>query len=216
MLDVEHLTLKSDRPYALVGPNGCGKSTLLRILSGVLSATSGSISVDGMRHEDVRVGYMPQKCYAFDFSVLDNIVLALKKYHLPKEEVRRRAEAALESVGLISMRNEKGAGLSGGEVQRLALARILVQNLDVILLDEPTASMDIEGTFLVEKALAKYRERMGCLMIAATHAPSQAHRIAEHAIMLASGKVVENGSVADVLERPKSAEGQAFLSYWTV
>jgi ABC-type phosphate transport system ATPase subunit len=88
--------------------------------------------------------------------------------------------------------------------------------LDVVLLDEPTASMDIAGTLKVEAALASYRERSGCLLVVATHAPSQARRIAERAVMLSSGSVVEQGSTEGVLTSPESPAGREFLSYWTV
>jgi len=216
VLDVDGLAFNSPHAYALIGANGSGKSTLLRILSGVIDATSGTIDVTGADRDSIRVGYMPQKSYVFDFSVSRNVALALEAAHLPKEEVEQRVSEALRAVGMDEMADARGSGLSGGEAQRVALARILVADLDVVLLDEPTASMDLEGTARVEQALAAYRERTGCLLIAATHAPAQARRISDHVVMLSSGTVVECGETDAVLDAPTSAEGRAFLSYWTV
>jgi len=217
VLDIDDLHLKSGCSYALVGPNGSGKSTLCKVLSGVIDQTSGFVDVEGeVQRDELLVGYMPQKSYVFGFSVFKNVALALSACGLPKDEIDRRVSEALAAVGMSAFSQERGSGLSGGEAQRVALARMLVRDQDVLLLDEPTASMDIAGTLLVEEALAHYRERTGCLLVVATHAPSQAHRIAEQAVMLSGGRVVEFGSTQRVLSRPESEEGRAFLSYWAV
>ena len=217
VLDVELLELESGLSYALVGPNGSGKSTLIRMLSGVEAATAGHVEVSGdATRESLKVGYMPQKSYVFGFSVLKNVTMALSASNMSKDEVSSRANRALEAVGMLEMADARGSGLSGGEAQRVALARLLVQDLDVVLLDEPTASMDITGTMLVEGALRSYRERTGCLMLVATHAPSQAHRISDKAVMLSEGRVVELGDTESVLSEPTSEAGREFLSYWAV
>lgn len=217
VLDVDGLELESGCSYALVGPNGSGKSTLCKVLSGVMDQTSGFVDVEGGKTRDtLAVGYMPQKSHVFGFSVFRNVELALEGQGLSKDEVKERVTRALDDVGMASFAQERGSGLSGGEAQRVALARMLVKDLDVLLLDEPTASMDITGTLLVEEALAKYRERTGCLLVMATHAPSQAHRVAERVVMLSGGHVVESGETGDVLSNPSSDEGREFLSYWAV
>lgn len=217
VLDIDTLAFDSTRSYALVGPNGSGKSTLLKVLSGVIDSSGGIVDVTGDASRDtLTVGYMPQKSYAFGFSVFRNVAMALGETKMPKAQVNDIVNEALEAVGMADMANARGSGLSGGEAQRVALARILVRDLDVVLLDEPTASMDLAGTALVEEALRAYRERTGCLMLTATHAPAQAHRIAEETVMLSGGRVVEQGATSDVLAHPTSPEGQAFLSYWSV
>ena len=217
VLDADGLVLESGRSYALVGPNGSGKSTFLKVLSGVVDQTSGYADVVGdVPRDQLAVGYMPQKSYVFGFSVFKNVSLALASSSLSKSEKGERVGRALDEVGMAAFADARGSGLSGGEAQRVALARMLVQDLDVLLLDEPTASMDIAGTLLVEEALARYREKTGCLLVVATHAPSQAHRIAEDAVMLSGGSVVEFGETAKVLSNPESDAGREFLSYWAV
>ena len=217
VLDVESLELESGLSYALVGPNGSGKSTLIRMLSGVEVATGGRVDLAGGRtRDDLVVGYMPQKSYVFGFSVFRNVAMALESLNLSRDDIDKRVREALDAVGMADLAEARGSGLSGGEAQRVALARMLVQDLDVLLLDEPTASMDIAGTMLVEDALRAYRERTGCLLLTATHAPSQAHRISDRAVMLSAGKVVEFGDTDEVLSNPTSDAGREFLSYWAV
>ena len=217
VLDIESLSLESGRRYALIGPNGSGKSTLLRIMAGTLEVSDGFIDVSGdVARDDVVVGYMPQSSYVFDFSVRKNVAMALEGSGLSKDEQEKRVEEALREVGMHELAEARGSGLSGGEAQRVALARILARDLDVVLLDEPTASMDVEGTMQVEEALVQYCERTGCLLVVATHAPSQARRIADEAIMLSDGHIAEFDEVARVLENPQSEEGRSFLSYWSV
>ena len=216
VLDTGPFELESGHSYALVGPNGSGKSTLLRILAGVETATASSVKVKGeATYESLAVGYMPQKSYVFGFTVFRNVSLALATANLSRDEVAKRVEQALAAVGMEDMADARGGGLSGGEAQRVALARLLVQDLDVLLLDEPTASMDIAG-MLVEKALQEYRDRTGCMLVTATHAPSQARRISDTAIMLSAGAIVEFGETETVLNAPTSEAGREFLSYWTV
>ncbi|MBQ9001919.1 MAG: ABC transporter ATP-binding protein [Eggerthellaceae bacterium] len=216
VLDIGDLVLESGHAYALVGHNGSGKSTLCKVVSGVVDQTAGCIDVEGADRNGLAVGYMPQKSYLFGFSVFKNVALALDGSGLPHSEVDKRVKRALEAVGMQSFAQERGSGLSGGEAQRVALARMLVQDLDVLLLDEPTASMDMEGTLLAEAALAAYRDQTGCLLVAATHAPAQALRISDRALMLSSGRVVEFGETDCVLSNPSSEEGRAFLAYWAV
>ena len=152
VLSVDSLTLDAGVLYALIGSNGSGKSTLLRALAGTAGISSGTISVSGERTKDqVTVGYMPQKPYVFGFSVFRNVSLAIPAGTCSAQEAKERVQHALEEVGMERMQQAHGNTLSGGEAQRVALARILVRDLDVVLLDEPTASMDVEGTLQVER-----------------------------------------------------------------
>ena len=215
VLAVDSLSLDAGVSYALIGSNGSGKSTLQRALAGTSDITAGAITVSGQKAKNqVSVGYMPQKPYVFGFSVQRNVAMALPAGVYSAQESNERVQQALAAVGMDAMAQAHGNTLSGGEAQRVALARILVGDLDVILLDEPTASMDVAGTLLAEQALADYRARTGCLMVLATHAPAQAKRVAEQAIMLHEGRVVEYGPIGDVLTNPTNEASRFFLSHW--
>lgn len=211
VLHLDRLELCPGRSYALIGPNGAGKSTFLRIVAGRLAPTAGTVI-----SRAASVGYMPQKGYVFGFSVRKNVSLAVEAAGFAGSERDRRVEAALEVVGMREFARAKGSELSGGEAQRVALARMVAVPHDLLLLDEPTASMDVRGTRLAEQALADYAADAHCAVVVSTHAPSQALRIAQEGIMLCDGAVVESGPIEDVVRAPKSDQGREFLAYWAM
>ena len=228
VLDIGELHLESGHVYAMIGANGSGKSTLLRVMAGTSEATTGSMlyartkddSNQSERAEAPKapsIGYMPQNSFVFGFTVYRNVAMALESFSsLSKEEVDKRTRHAIEAVGMSHMEQARGGRLSGGEAQRVAFARMIAAPHSILLLDEPTASMDIAGTLKVEQALHEYCAHTGCLTLIATHAPSQARRVADRAILLSSGHVAEFGDAQDVLDHPTSDEGREFLSYWKV
>jgi len=205
VLDIPELTLEKGVRYALIGPNGSGKTTLLRILAGVIKPGEGNAKV-----LTNSIGYMPQKPYAFGFSVSRNVELAIRN----KEGANAQALEALEKVGLSSMAARKGDRLSGGETQRMAFARILAEPRELILLDEPTAAADIEGSVRMELALFEYIRDTGCSFLFSTHMPSQAAAIAQKIIMMEGGRISELGDSEQVLYNPSSESARLFLSHW--
>ena len=209
ILDVPFLRLERGKRYGIIGENGSGKTTLLRVLMGTVRTSQGSI--EGL-YLDQRVGYLPQSPYAFSFSVLRNISMTLE------DEQTRESIAldALQKVGLGSLTHSRGSTLSGGEKQRLGLARLLAVPKEVLLLDEPTSATDIRGTDIVEALLQEWFEKTKGLLIFTTHAPAQALRMADEVIFLEDGRVIETGSPEALFNHPQKAETQAFLSHWVI
>ena len=169
VLDIPELHFEPGRRYGIIGENGSGKTTLIRLLGGTIKATSGRI--EGF--EGKKLGYLPQSPYAFSFSVLENVALALDG----QSDAKQLAQKALESVGMENLLKARGDRLSGGEAQRMALARVLVRSYDILLLDEPTSSTDVRSMerWLLLRAL----RTMVCLarfladLILATMEPSR-------------------------------------------
>ena len=210
VLDVPSLTLRDGGRYALIGANGSGKSTLLRILGGQLAQDGGEVAFTGVRRGEI--GYLPQSPYAFDMSVLQNVLLAAGRDPGAKE----RAHTALARVGLTKLARARGNRLSGGETQRMALARVLARTWKLLLLDEPTSAADVRASDEMEEALLRYAEETRCTLVFATHAPGQASRLCQTVVVLDGGRIVETGDAEAVLRAPKSLEARQLLRHWTV
>ena len=207
-LDLPELAIPVGEKLALIGPNGSGKSTLLRLLAGVIRAEQGVISLGDLGRAGI--GYLPQNPYAFDLSVQKNVELALSG----EPEKAKLAQAALERVGLLHLAKARANRLSGGETQRMALARVLAKPRKLLLLDEPTASADIRAIDQIERAVFDFAEQTKCTLILSTHMPSQALRLSTHVLALDEGRIGEVGETTPVLHAPKAESTKEFLKNW--
>ena len=210
VLNVPDLTIPAGEICALIGPNGSGKTTLLRVLAGTLPPDEGTIRFEGITRGEI--GYLPQKPYAFDLSVLQNVLLPLGGV----AEAKSRAVNALERVGIGHLANARAKRLSGGETQRLALARLLVKPWKLLLLDEPTSAADVGAVEQIELALLGYARETGCALVYATHAPSQALRLGGRVLALSGGGIAEAGEAEQVLRRSQAESTRVFLKSWTI
>jgi len=208
ILDIPLLEFEEGKRYGLVGENGSGKTTLLRLLAGVMQPTQGEVT----RQDPNGLGYMPQSPYAFSFSVLRNVEMALEN----SPERRAKAARALEMVGMENFLSARGNKLSGGEAQRMAVARMIAKPRKTLLLDEPTSSTDIRGTDSIENTLLEYAQSTGCTLIFSTHSPAQVLRLAQEVIFLEQGKILEKGPARDVLENPQTESARLFLQHWRI
>ena len=208
VLEIPELQFVPGKRYGLIGENGSGKTTLIRMLAGTCKPTSGRI--EGL--EGKTVGYLPQSPYAFSFSVLQNVELALNG-HGDANEI---AQKALVAVGMESLVEARGDRLSGGEAQRMALARVLVRSYDVLLLDEPTSSTDVRSMDLIETTLREYVQKTQCTLIFSTHSPAQALRLADEVMYLEKGRLVEQGLAETLFHSPQDERTKAFLRHWSL
>lgn len=206
VLQIPSLSFRKGETAVIVGPNGSGKSTLLKVISGIIQADEGSISVDG------KLLYLPQQSIPFSKTVQKNVFFSLAN----KENKEEKCEEILSKLNLIHLKEKNAKTLSGGECQRLALSRVLVNETDFLVLDEPTSAADVEGTAIMEKAINEYKEKYGCGIIMTTHSPKQAKIMGDRIIMLCDGKVIEDGKTADILERPKNEWSEKFISQWKI
>ncbi|NMD26406.1 MAG: ABC transporter ATP-binding protein [Chloroflexi bacterium] len=208
ILDIPLLKFEEGRRYGLIGENGSGNTTLLRVLAGTLLPTQGQVT----RQNPNSLGYMPQAPYAFSFSVLRNVEMALEN----TPERRDNAVRALEAVGMRNFLAARGNKLSGGEAQRMAVARMIAKPRKLLLLDEPTSSTDIRGTDAIENTLLEYTQETRCTLIFSTHSPAQVLRLAEEVIFLDQGRILEKGSARDVLGNPQTESARLFLQHWRI
>ena len=204
VLDVPELELKKGGIYAVIGANGSGKSTMAKILAGILPSDSGEAPIE----KNVSVGYMPQKSYAFRMSAEKNILL--------RGGDEKRAKELMGRLGIQSLAKNRADRLSGGETARMALARLMMGSYDLVILDEPTAAMDMESTALSEELIRDYRTETGCTLLLVTHSLRQARRLGDEAIFLHGGEIWEQGPVEKVLFSPEREETAKFLDFYGV
>lgn len=202
VLDIQQLTLRPGRRYALIGANGSGKSTLMRLLSERLKAPNGQI------------GYLPQKPYHFALNVSHNIGLGIPQgIGLSPEEKEMYIRGQLDRLNLAELASARGDRLSGGEAQRMALARLLVIPRKVLLLDEPTSSLDLNSLAQAESAISDYLSKNNSTMILATHQLSVARRLCDEMIFLDQGHVLADGPISGLLDPSRNSRLSLFLRY---
>ena len=203
VLDFPGMAVEPGKIYAVIGANGSGKSTFIRILAAVLPADKKGKFLEGGT-----VGYMPQKNYAYRMSTRKNILL--------NGSDEARAEALMDAIQIRHLENKRADKLSGGETARMALTRLMMKRYDMVLLDEPTAAMDMETTLLSEKLIADYVRETNCALILVTHSLQQARRIAHEVWYFHKGKLLESGPKEQVLQEPQMAETRQFLEFYGV
>lgn len=203
VLDFPGIELQPGKIYAVIGANGSGKSTFARVLSGVLPADR--------RQKPLRVasvGYMPQKTYAFRMSTRANLLL--------NGTDRARAGELMDALQLRPLENKRADRLSGGETARMALVRLMMRRYALVILDEPTAAMDMESTSISETLITHYVQQTQCALILVTHSLQQARRIADEVLYFHKGKLLEAGPKQAVLDHPTRAETRQFLEFYGV
>lgn len=211
ILDGVEATIDSPGITAIIGANGAGKSVLLRLIDGLIEPHGGAIRFGTRAPATIRRGFVFQKTALLRASVARNVDLALAPFDLGRAERTRRVDAALIRVGLASRARDAARRLSGGEQQRLGLARAWVIEPELLLLDEPTASLDPGASEEVER-LVRAMAESGAKVILVSHNLAQVARLADDVVVLSNGRVVEHGAVAQVLQRPANAETRAYLS----
>jgi tungstate transport system ATP-binding protein len=199
---------------AIMGPNGAGKSVLLRLMHGLVAPTGGQILWEGRQPDRTtarRQAMVFQKPVLLRRSAAGNIWHALKLRGIKRGERSMRVQEGLRLAGLEQRAETPARILSGGEQQRLCLARALSLEPEVLFLDEPTASLDPASTLLIERLLIE-AQRRSIKIIIVTHDVGQARRLAHDVIFLHHGRVVEHNAATQFFDRPQSEVAQAFIA----
>jgi tungstate transport system ATP-binding protein len=202
------LTLEADKLTVIMGPNGAGKSLLLRLLHGLISPTKGEIQWNGTPMSDSirkKQAMVFQRPVLLRRSVAENIDFVLK-FKGRKE----RRDQILDDAGLLNLSKRSARSLSVGEQQRLALARALATNPNVLFLDEPTASLDPASVFAIEQIVLK-AFKSGTRVIFVTHDIGQAKRLANEVLFLNRGSLEEHTPSTTFFENPLSSSAKAYL-----
>jgi tungstate transport system ATP-binding protein len=204
------LELSGEGISVILGPNGAGKTVLLRLLAGLLPAAGGTVDWGGETFPAGRLAMVFQQPMLLRLSVFTNVEFALRPQALDAAGRRARTAEVLERVGLAYRARDCARLLSGGERQRLALARAWAMRPRLLLLDEPTASLDPTATEAVETIIREIRTD-GAKVLMTTHNLGQATRLADDIIFLADGRVQEHEPAHRFFARPQSLAARAFL-----
>ena len=188
---------------AVIGPNGSGKSTLARVLAGLERSDQKRPPL-----VPLLVGYMPQKSYAFRMNVARNLAL--------NGSDSERRKTLLRTLQIDTLAGQSAKRLSGGETARMALARLLMRDYELLILDEPTAAMDVESTLAAETLLSDYCRDTGAGILLVTHSLQQARRIAQHVLFLHQGELREQGDALRLLSAPETEELRRFLEFYGI
>jgi len=212
ILDRLTLTLEAGPPTVLIGPNGAGKTTLLRVAMGLILPSSGLITWGGREHSPpMRRAIMFQRPAMLRRSTAGNIRYALAAAGAPRTRRAARVAELMADVGLTGLDRRPARRLSGGEQQRLALARALARDPALLFLDEPTASLDPAATKAIEDIVRTVTAR-GVKVVMSTHDLSQARRIAGEIVLMHRGCLIESGPAAQFFAAPRSEQARKFIA----
>lgn len=214
IVEVDELHIKSGALYGFIGPNGAGKSTLIKMIAGLERLNSGNIYYGHKPKSDPPFEIMTlvfQKPYLLRTTVEKNILYPLKLRGWSEKEMEDRVTELLKDMGLSEFRHQKSWKLSGGETQKVALARAMSFRPKLLLLDEPTANIDPSTIAIIEKMLRKANQEENTTVIIITHNLQQAKRLCSDLVFMHKGDVVEHGSADEVLNQPKHILTQRFI-----
>ncbi|MCP1715027.1 tungstate transport system ATP-binding protein [Methanocalculus alkaliphilus] len=195
--------------FTIIGPSGAGKSTLLRLINLLDTPTGGSISLDGISiHSDRslevrrRMGMVFQKPAVFKSTVYENIALGLRFRHEPESRIKEKVSESLDLVQLGGFEGRKAVTLSGGEMQRVAIARVMVTDPDLLLLDEPTANLDPVSVGVIEDLIIRINREFGTTIIMSTHDMFQGQRLAHRMGVMVDGTFAQIGTSREIFTTP--------------
>jgi putative ABC transport system ATP-binding protein len=204
IVDGASLAVETRETVAIVGPSGAGKSSFLRLLNRLDEPTGGTVFLDGIDYRTMppkrlrkRVGMVPQSPALRGGTVRENVTVGPR---LRGEAVDEgRVERLLEDMGLSGYADRPASDLSGGEAQRVAIARTVINDPEVLLLDEPTASLDEASETAIERVLTDLLATGGRTVVLVTHDERQAERLADRVARFADGQIAEVGSPREVM-----------------
>lgn len=213
VLDLEKGMICSGSRTGIIGPNGAGKSTLINLIAGLDQADEGRIYYDGkleIPKEDITLVF--QKPYLITSTVEKNIAYPLRLRNWKEEDIQKRVAQLAEELNLTQLLKKRAWKLSGGETQKVALARALSFRPKLLLLDEPTANIDPAASAEIEKMLLKINETEGTTVILITHNLVQAKRVCDKCLFLKGGRLIEEGDAADMLSHPRQEMTAKFIA----
>ena len=208
LLHNSNLSLNGDGITVLLGANGAGKTIFLKLLTGLLTPSSGSTTFQSGNLSIKTRAFVSQEPVILRRTVLKNMLFVLEKITSEKSTL---AKELLSLMGLDKKEHQNALTLSAGEKQRLCLARAIITDPEILLLDEPTANIEPNSTTLIEKYLIQ-KVRSSRKIFFVTHDINQARRLADEIVFIHTGRVIEHSSAENFFENPKTREARKYIS----
>ncbi|MES0864855.1 sn-glycerol-3-phosphate ABC transporter ATP-binding protein UgpC [Ruegeria sp. SCPT10] len=212
-----NLVVEEGEFVALVGPSGCGKSTLLRVIAGLDEATRGEVVMDdeivndlSPRERNIAMVFQSYALYPH-MTVEENIGFNLRISGVPKSEIKTRARAAAETLGLSNLLDRKPSQLSGGQRQRVAMGRAIVRDPDVFLFDEPLSNLDAKLRAEMRDEIKRLHKKVKTTAIYVTHDQVEAMTLADRIVILQGGVIQQIGTPSDLYQNPANAFVAGFI-----
>jgi len=219
VLNIDSLDIQRGETLAVVGPNGAGKSTLLLALAQLLKPVRGEIRFDGKPLHELneleyrrKISFVFQSPLLLDMTVEQNVALGLRFRGVPKERVKTDVEKWIKSLGVESLSKRRASQLSGGEAQRVSLARAFVLNPELLLLDEPFAALDSPTRVKLLEDLSVLLNRDHLTTIFVTHNLKEAAQMGDRMAVIAGGELRQVGTARQIKSKPADETVKAFLS----
>lgn len=206
-LDGVSFTVERGELMVVLGPSGCGKTTLLRCILGMCEYLAGELTVDGVNVDSLRlqesnVGYVRQEYGLYPhMTVYENIAFPLRMIRTSQEEVDRRVKELAKILEVDFLLTRKPKQLSGGQMQRIALARALIKNPVILLLDEPFSNLEPEFRGELRRLVKKVHEIYGCTMVFVTHDTQDAFALADRILLMEAGSVQALGTPLELMQK---------------
>jgi len=208
-LHIENLEIPEGKIYGIIGPNGCGKTTAIKLMAGVALPDSGSIDYDGLTQREITM--VLRKPYLLHDTVFRNLVYPLKLRNIkPDAEL---IEHYLDITGLSNYRDDYALTLSGGEQQKLSLARALIFSPKLIFIDEAFSNMDIESVAFFENYILDIQKTEPKTWVVISHQLSNIKRLCEHVFFMHDGQIKASGATDELLEAPENDDLKKYLQY---
>lgn len=214
VLGIEQLNVQSGCFLGIIGPNGAGKSTLAKIIAGLEDPSSGTVLYDHLTLDTSilkRMTMVFQRPYLLRTTVFNNIAYPLRFRKRSRTIIEMKVNRMLEEMDLVDIQRQNASTLSGGEAQKAALARAMVFEPSLLVLDEPTASIDPASIFAMEKAIQSYHQRTKATIIMITHNMQQAKRLCSDIAFMHHGRVVELGSAEAIMNASQNLLTKKFV-----
>ncbi|MFA6776816.1 MAG: ABC transporter ATP-binding protein [Sphaerochaetaceae bacterium] len=216
---VDHISLdiEAGEFFTLLGPSGCGKTTLLRMIAGFNTIDAGSILFDENEINHIEaykrgIGMVFQNYAIFPhMTVYDNVAYGLKAHKIPAEEIPEKVDAALELMQISQLKDRRPSEMSGGQQQRIALARAIVIEPDVLLMDEPLSNLDAKLRVTMRWEIKKLQRRLGITTIYVTHDQEEALSISDRIAVMKDGHIMQVGEPKDIYLKPQNPFVSGFI-----